>query len=232
MKCVSCKMLLVIALVVLTTGFVRATTIPDRIIEVSGSATVNIVPDRITIEIGMEEYFKKDGSGDSALVELPAIENNIRAVLAAAGIADSAITISDMGNHRDPQRSDKLLMAKRLSVVFYDFDLIERVASTIDRSGICSFDIVRIDNTAMGQYDRQGLKAALEAAREKAEFIAAQTGLVITAPCEIVENGPLYFESPSFSNVAFSSGAGIETMRRIVRRYSVKVRYSFSVPSR
>lgn len=27
-------------------------------IEVTGTATVNIVPDRITIEIGMEEYYK------------------------------------------------------------------------------------------------------------------------------------------------------------------------------
>lgn len=44
---------------------------------------------------------------------------------------------------------------------------------------------------------------------------------------EIVENGPNYYETPSFSNVAFDSGAGMENMRRIVRRYSVRVRYSF-----
>lgn len=230
MKCFSFKMLLAMSFVVLASCMALAADNPERVIEVSGSATINIVPDRITIEIGMEEYFKKDATGDSSLVSLSTIENNVRAALAAAGVQASDITVSDLGNHLDPQRSNQLLMAKRLSVLFYDFDKIERVAANMDRGGVCSFDIAKIDNADMPKYNREGLKAALEAAREKAEYIAEESGLVITAPCEIVENGPVYFESPSFSNVAFDSGAGIENIRRIVRRYSVKVRYSFSVP--
>ena len=73
----------------------------------------------------------------------------------------------------------------------------------------------------------EGLKSALEAARSKAEFIAKEEGLSITSPLEIVENGPNYYETPSFSNVAYDSGSGMENMRRIVRRYSIKARYLF-----
>ena len=47
----------------------------------------------------------------------------------------------------------------------------------------------------------------------------------LITPWEVVENGPMYYESPSMSNVSVYSGAGMDNMRRITRRYSVKVAY-------
>lgn len=196
-------------------------------IEVTGSATVNIVPDRITIEIGMEEYYKPLSKGDSTIVRLSEIEKGVRRTLKSAGVADSLVVVADMGNYRDRGVSDRILMAKRLSATVSDFAQIERISESLDRRGITSFNITRIDNTDIERYNRQGLKAALDAARDKAGFIAANEGLSLAMIQEIVENGPNYYETPSFSNVAFDSGAGMENMRRIVRRYSVRVRYSF-----
>ncbi|MDE6324861.1 MAG: hypothetical protein K2M02_01685, partial [Duncaniella sp.] len=49
-------------------------------IEVTGSATVNIVPDRITVEVGMEEYYETGRNGDSLLVKLQQIEKDVRHV--------------------------------------------------------------------------------------------------------------------------------------------------------
>ena len=57
-------------------------------IEVNGSSTISIVPDRITIEIGMEEYFKTSKS-DSVKVNIREIENQVRTILNKAGVADS-----------------------------------------------------------------------------------------------------------------------------------------------
>lgn len=47
-------------------------------------------------------------------------------------------------------------------------------------------------------------------------------------PYEIVEttNEPSMYSA--FSNVAYDGGSGMENMRRIVRRYSVTVKYQFS----
>ena len=55
----------------------------QSIIEVTGSATINIVPDRITVEIGMEEYFIPDeyNLGDSTLVGIKAVERGVMKVL-------------------------------------------------------------------------------------------------------------------------------------------------------
>lgn len=200
-------------------------------IEVTGSATVNIVPDRITVEVGMEEYYEAGRNGDSLLVRLSQIEKDVRHVFHSAGVEDSQVIVADMDNYRNREVSSDFLMAKTLSATVSDWSQIEQVADKLSRKGITRFNIAKIDNSEIERYNRQGLKAALDAAREKAVFIAANEGLTIVSPCEIVENGPNYYGIPSFSNVAFDSGAGMENMRRIVRRYSVKVRYHYIVAS-
>lgn len=197
------------------------------VIEVTGSATMNIIPDRITIEIGMEEYYKHKASGDSTIVKLSDIEKDVRKTLREAGVPDSMIVVSELGNYRNRDMSSTFLMAKRLSATVSDFNQIERISDRLDRKGIVCFNITKIDNSDMGHYNRQGLKAALDAARQKAEFIAENEGLKLLMPYEIVEttNEPSMYSA--FSNVAYDGGSGMENMRRIVRRYSVKVRYLF-----
>ena len=197
------------------------------VIEVTGSATMNIIPDRITIEIGMEEYYKHKASGDSTIVKLSDIEKDVRKTLREAGVPDSMIVVSELGNYRNRDMSSTFLMAKRLSATVSDFNQIERISDRLDRKGIVCFNITKIDNSDMGQYNRQGLKAALDAARQKAEFIAENEGLKLLMPYEIVEttNEPSMYSA--FSNVAYDGGSGMENMRRIARLYSVKVCYLF-----
>lgn len=206
----------------------KAQLVPS-VIEVTGSATVNIVPDRITVEIGMEEYYKPKVFGDSTIVKLSEIEKKVRKTLKDAGVPDSMIIVSDLGNYRNREISANFLMAKRLSATVSDFAQLEEISDKLERKGITSFNIIKIDNSDLDSYNRQGLKAALEAARSKAELLAEDAGGSLLYPVEIVETGPNYFETPSFSNVAFDSGSGMENMRRIVRRFSVKVKYMFKV---
>ena len=51
------KNLIILAMLLMSaiTGHAEGADTP--VIEVTGSATMNIIPDRITIEIGMEEYY-------------------------------------------------------------------------------------------------------------------------------------------------------------------------------
>ena len=197
-------------------------------IEVTGTATLNIVPDRITVEIGIEEYFRPvSGAGDSVKIVLSEIENQVRNTLAEAGVSE--VTVFDMGNFRNRSSSERFLMAKTLSFVLTDLSRLDKIASSLPSQGISSFHISSLDFSYMQSDNRQGLKAALDAAREKALFIASNEKLILSMPLEIVETGPNYYEAPRFSNVAFDSGAGMDHMRRISRRYSVKVRYLFTV---
>lgn len=222
------KNLIVFAMLVMSFIKGYAESAREPVIEVTGSATMNIVPDRITIEIGLEEYYKQKVFGDSTLVKLSDIERNVRKTLSEAGVPDSLIVVSDLGNYRNRDMSSTFLMAKRLSAVVADFNQIESISDRLDRKGIVNFNITKIDNSDMEQYNRKGLKAALDAARQKAEFIAENEGLKLIMPYEIVETTGEPSMRMAFSNVAYDSGSGMENMRRIVRRYSVKVRYLFS----
>ncbi len=221
------KRFILLAMLLLSVIAGHAEGADTPVIEVTGSATMNIIPDRITIEIGMEEYYKHKASGDSTIVKLSDIEKDVRKTLREAGVPDSMIVVSELGNYRNRDMSFTFLMAKRLSATVSDFNQIERISDRLDRKGIVCFNITKIDNSDMGQYNRQGLKAALDAARQKAEFIAENEGLKLLMPYEIVEttNEPSMYSA--FSNVAYDGGSGMENMRRIVRRYSVKVRYLF-----
>lgn len=198
------------------------------LIEVTGAATLNIIPDRISIEIGIEEYYKQKVFGDSTIVKLADIEKGVRKTLHDAGVPDSLIIVSDLGNYRNRNISSTFLMAKRLSATVSDFSQIEYISDRLERNGITCFNITRTDNSDMSQYNHQGLKSALDAARQKAEFIAENEGLKIIAPYEIIETSNERSGYPTFSNVAYDGGSGMENLRRIIRHYSVKVRYRFS----
>lgn len=221
------KRFILLAMLLLSVIAGHAEGADTPVIEVTGSATMNIIPDRITIEIGMEEYYKHKASGDSTIVKLSDIEKDVRKTLREARVPDSMIVVSELGNYRNRDMSSTFLMAKRLSSTVSDFDQIERISDRLDRKGIVCFNITKIDNSDMGQYNRQGLKAALDAARQKAEFIAENEGLKLLMPYEIVEttNEPSVYSA--FSNVAYDGGSGMENMRRIARLYSVKVCYLF-----
>lgn len=193
-------------------------------IEVTGTATLNIIPDRITVEIGLEEYFKQSFP-DSSRVKIADIEKTVRKVLKKAGVADSAITVTDIGNYRDRGASAKFLQAETLAAVLTDFSQLQEVAANLPERGTSSFRITRLDNSDMAEYNRQGLKAALDAAHEKAKFIAANAGLSLAVPWLITENSAPYEAPAAYSNVAFGAGQGMDNLRRITRRYSVKVVY-------
>lgn len=219
---------IIILLLLGVTGLMAQTGTTPPYIEVSGSATINIVPDRITVEIGMEEYYKQRMFGDSILIKLGDIEKSVRRTLNQAGVPDSQIFVSDMGNHRNRDIATTFLMAKRLAAIVNDFSQIEAISRNLDRNGMTSFNIVKTDNSQMEKYNREGLKAALDAARLKAQFIAENEGLQLSLPYEIIETTNELCAYSTVSNVAYDGGSGMENMRRIPRRYSVKVRYRFN----
>ena len=200
-------------------------------IEVSGTASISVVPDRITVEIGLEEYFKALAA-DSSKVSLRSIEADVRKALGTAGVGDSQITVTDVGNYSNRAISAKFLMAKRLSAVLTDYSQLDFVSENLPELGITSFSITKLDNSDMTRYNKEGLKAALDAARAKAEFIAANEGLTDLKVWNVEETSPGYNAPQAFSNVGYEGGFGMNNMRRIERKYSVRVTFVFKQTSK
>ena len=209
----------------------HARTSVQAFIEVNGTTTLNIAPDRITVEIEIEEYYRPDKNGDSTVVRLRDIEWSVRKELSEINVPDTLIITSDLGNYRDRRSGGRFLMAKSISATLTDYQQLDRLSEKMSMRGIRSFRIARLDNSMLETYNRKGLKAALDAARSKAEFIAENEGLVITSPLEIIETGINSYGMPAVSNAAYDGGGSMENMRHITRRYNVRVRYLFSPKS-
>lgn len=207
-----------------------------RKIEVNGASTVSIVPDRITVEIGLQEYYDKKSATDSVKVTLAQIEKEARKAFGLAGIADSLIRVSGVGNYYYATDQSEFMMAKQLQATLTDMWQLEELTDKMTFGGIQWFRIAQLDNSEMEKYNRIGLKGALDKAREKAAFIALNEGGRLGQPVSITEDGPLYYEEAMTANVALDGGAmrmksvraeGLESMKKIVRRYNVRVIYEF-----
>lgn len=194
-------------------------------IELTGSATISIVPDRITIEIGIEEYLQSSANGDSTVVTLQDIEKRIRHILTSSGVPNSDINLSDMGNSRNKRVDSPFLMAERISAIVTDVRQLKQIAGQLSDKGVTSFRITDMDNSNMATFNRQGLKAALNAAREKADAIAADCGTKVSLIWKIIETSPEYQSFNPISNVAYKGGNGLEGIASIERRYSVRVTF-------
>lgn len=219
---------------------------PDvRTIEVTGASTVSITPDRIIIEIGMQEYFKKTGKNDSVKITLDDVENEVYTALKMAEVPDSMIQLNRMGNFYYMPHADRtILMGKTIQATLTDMAQLEQLGATMDIPGVTSFRIAGTDASDMEQYNRQGLRSALVKAREKARFIAETMSVELGYPVEIHEEGPVYYEEAAVADMAMNTYEGaagmrlmsksmtMDNMKKITRRYSVRVIYEFKVPGK
>lgn len=214
---------------------------PLGVIEVTGSSTVSITPDRMTIEITMEEYYKKFANGDSVKVTISETEKSVRRALSEANVPDSLITITNIGSYYNYRNPEELVMSKTIAANLTELSQLEEIAEKMPERGVRNFRIAKLDNSEMELHNRRGLKAALDKAREKAAFIAENEGRVVMGPLEITEEGPIYYDEVMdeavMTNVAMDSGSArgamlkmassMESMKKITRRYMVKVKYLF-----
>lgn len=101
-----------------------------RYIEVTGTAEVEIVPDRIHYIIELREYYEEEFDGKSkpedyrTKVPLERIEKNLRKVLDDIGIKQEAIRTQEVGDYWR-ERGHDFLVSKCLDGTLTDFRQIE-----------------------------------------------------------------------------------------------------------
>ena len=104
-------------------------------VEVTGTATQNILPDRVTIEIGLEEYYKsKMLFGDSTVVKLSDIEKDVIKTLVKGGVSESDISVSDVGNYLNQNKSSNFLMAEQLRVTVSNMTQLRKICDDLQRN--------------------------------------------------------------------------------------------------
>lgn len=205
-----------------------------RYIEVSGTAEVEIVPDEIHYIIEMKEYFEEEFDGKSkpenfaTKVPLDVIERQVRRAIADAGVPTDAVRTEEIGNTWRERGMD-FLVSKRLDITLSDFETIERIRKGLDTRGINAMYIGELKNKNMAEWQEKGRIEAIEAARNKAEYMASAAGCGLGRVMRIVEGTAAGRTLPAAqANVMASGASSADTYRTIKKTYTVIVRYELA----
>lgn len=220
-----------------------ATAQPDnmsrRTVAVTGSAEIQLTPDEITLAVSIEEYYEEEFMENKkekdykTLVPLVNIEKDLLSKLRSLGIADTNITLRDVGNtwqwYKDKLRHPTKLR-KTFSVVVRDVATVDRILNSLDMKGVSNVWIEKLRHTREKEYRKQLKIDALRAAREKAAYLVESLGGSLGVIVNITEINndnpglPMYNFKSAVSNMAMSDGAsddsGVES-RKITLRYEM-----------
>lgn len=202
----------------------------ERYIEVTGTAEVEIVPDRIHYLIEIREYFEEEFDGKSkpeeyrTKVPLSEIEQGLREALDKAGIPRNAIRTQEIGDYWRQQGQD-FLVSKRFDITLTDFNQINEIVKRIDTKGIHTMRIGELENQDMLAYHKKGKIVALKAAQKKATYLVEALGKRLGDVIRVVEKDSGNAYPFAQSNVLSSDAASFDNFRTIKKHYSILARF-------
>jgi len=160
---------------------------PVKKIEVNGSAEMEITPDEIYFNISLREYLKGKNK-----VEISTLEKQLLKAVADAGIPKADFTIENVyGNNfeilrkkKDPQ---EFMARKQYRLKLTKLDKINEILAAVDAEGIENTRIASYTSSKMEAYRKEVKIKALQAAKEKAEYMLTAIGNKIDGIIEIQE---------------------------------------------
>ncbi|GAB5465226.1 MAG: SIMPL domain-containing protein [Candidatus Kapaibacteriales bacterium] len=154
---------------------------PPRTVSVSGTAELEVVPDRIYLSIGYGEYWKeeyeegKEWNDFRTKVPLEMIEPKILAALKQAGFGSDKITVKQIGNNYRQQGKD-FLLKKTIELKLDNLDKMNEIISMVDVRGIDKIVISRMESDKIEEMKLKVKAEAVRAAKEKASVMLDAVG--------------------------------------------------------
>lgn len=231
------KMLFLLAVLFMQQAFAMAQAgeknfIDQHYIEVTGNATLEIVPDEIYMKIILDEKITK---GKQSILQL---ETNLFDILKKLNIdTKKSLSIRDASSNyklRQLKKPDVLAMKEYILCV-NNAETVGRIFTELDQAGISNVSIDKIDHSQIEKL-RQDVKInAIKAAKEKAialtGAIGQKTGLALYVYEYPTNNERGKFTPRIQSNVAMdyaspgTSGASDVDFEKITLESSILVRF-------
>lgn len=190
-------------------------------IEVRGEAVRTVMPDTVTIRIGVS---KEDEDEKIAQAEANKAMNNVIAALKEAGLSDDEIATAGFSLDRQidysgrTPRTTGYVARLTVRVKLTDFDLIGTVLDVSVENGANNIDGLTFSYSKEGEVYRQALRDAIEAARAKAETMADAAGVELKTLLALRETGyasPIvnsYVSFDTMETAAAQSGGGAQVI--------------------
>ena len=165
-----------------------------RTITVSGSAETEVKPDEIYVQVDLKEYEKK-GSGK---VGIEKIRQEFLAAVRSLGIPDTAISIVGYGGYngnpwwRKKQKKEELYASITYQVKLRSSAQVDQLVDKLDDNATQNFFIQRTDYSKMEELKKTLKIQAVQAAKEKATYLASAINESIGVAVTINEPNEYY----------------------------------------
>jgi uncharacterized protein YggE len=155
-------------------------------ISVSGSASMEVVPDEIFVQINLKEY--KNGSKK---VDLNKLESELVAAVKALKIPEENLMVQNISGYNwnwKKRKSEDFLATKSFKLKVSDLKKINELVNKLDSEGINSMNVVSYEHSKIEEFRKQLKIEAIKAAKEKAEYLLAAVDEELGGVIEVNEN--------------------------------------------
>jgi uncharacterized protein YggE len=186
----------------------------QRTIEVIGKAEVKVIPDEVvltfSVETSNEDLQKARQLNDN-------IVTGITSIVKDYGVKPGQIQLGQLNiqprykSYPKNNETDGYQIAKIITITINDMFRFDDILTDILKLGANRIMDIQFKSTESHKYRKEAVTLAVQAAKEKAEAMAAALDQIIGAPLEIKEN---YFEDyqkiqrPEYMQFRVSRGAG------------------------
>ncbi|MBX3240534.1 MAG: SIMPL domain-containing protein [Chitinophagaceae bacterium] len=198
--------LVFVVVTVLASAQINAVGPYPKTINVTGSASIEIVPDEIFVQIDLREYEKK-GSGK---IGIETIRNKFLEACKLAGIAESDLSVASyLGTDHlyalsKKKKNPDMMAGISYMIKFSNTAKIDALIEKLDDEATQGFSIVRTSHSKMEEFRKQLKIEAVKAAKEKAIYLSEAIGEQVGVAVNILE--PVeYAPAPVYKNMLASN---------------------------
>jgi uncharacterized protein YggE len=207
---------------------------PTPFIEVAGTATLEIVPDKILVSVVLSE---KNNDNDQNNISKQ--EQSLQVIIQDMAIPKSRISLSDASSEIvEEKRRDKIVkVSKEYLIELKSASEVSTLLSKLSQAEIKESAIRSVEHSKIDSLRKEVRIMALKAAKEKAIYLTASIGEQIDKALEIREVpsdlGYAYYEQRSAmsNNISFGtdpagSGTSQTDFKTLKIKFTYQIKYS------
>lgn len=187
----------------------------QKVINVNGTAEMEIVPDEIYVQIMLREYAKKGGPK----TDIEAIRKNFLKATQSINIPDSNISVQGYqgwdGNYwwynKNKKKNPDMMAGITYQVKLSSTKKMDELVSKLDDEATEGFSIARVSHSRLQEFKKQLKIQAIRSAKEKAVYLSEAIGekvgeaIIINDPNEVGN-----YPRPIYSNMMMKQAANAE----------------------
>jgi uncharacterized protein YggE len=176
-------------------GFTQA---PDtrRKIEVTGSSEAEVTPDIIYLSISLKEYYE-----GKTLIEIDKLEKQLQKAVLDAGIPKENFTINNVSSYNynyERKKNPAFVAKKQYRIKITDLGKYNTIINAVDPKGVEFTNIDSYDYSKIEALKKELKIKAIQAAKDKAGYLAAAVGDKVGDALEIQEINNENYPQPMY----------------------------------